>query len=530
MPPTAPVNIKLDAIEPSPHNPRKIDPKAPSMQELAKSIKELGLLQPVSVRIFDNSKGKYQLIAGERRWRAAIIAGIESIPAIIHDVTDAQAAAFTVVENLQREDLSVLEESQGVNSLQTLGWPANDIAEKLGKPLSWVVRRARIDKLHPKLKKEWLSDKSAMPKWSARALERIALLEPAAQLTFMAEFGKHDFRNVSYESLETAIAEHTRFLSGAPWKLDDATVDPKAGACLSCTKRASCTPGLFDDIDTKTVDRLPKNDRCLDPDCWTKKARAFTDKLIPTFLDKHPTGVLFSTTTQDESHKPPVLRLFTHYPKKQPHHNHVIHGLWIDGPLAGTITPHYMDEYSGLVKYDKTTKGKKPKHNDAPPEKKPKPPTKPTPKQAEKILEERQEALDARRAALITQSVLDELRKHENRFMHKDMTETEAWEIIDLAFHVGADGCGRVGNVNPVAVPKHKNLTETALTAWNAMHRHLTRWLTQHQANAALAALPNVRHVANLCRIKWDALEIAAATAIPEPKSWEKLRASQKKK
>ncbi len=526
---TPAVELKIDSIRPSPHNPRRIDPKNPHLQQLADSIKSMGLISPVVVRAITDPKDHYQyeLVAGERRWRATHMAGLATIAAIITPLDENAAIAITVTENLQREDLSVLEESAGVNSLTTIGWGTKEIAEKLGKDLGWVARRARIDRLHPDLKKEWLSDKSKMPRWSAASLERIAMLEPTSQITFMKEFGKHGFHNVSFESLDHAIAEHTRFLSGAPWKLDDEALDPKAGACLNCTKRASCTPGLFDDITDAGNKKLPKKDRCLDPDCWTRKAHAFADRLLPTFLEKHPAGVLFSTSAHDDKHTPPVLLVHRPNLKKQSHHTAVIQGLWIDGPLAGTVTYHFMGEYDQLYKYDVTTKRKKAKGEK--PEKAPAPKS-PTPKQAEKMLEDREEQLDARRASLMEQSVRDEIAKHENCFMHKDMTEPEAWQIIDLAFHVGCYGVDNVGNKNEVAVPKHKHLINTAQLAWPAMHRNLIKWLTSYQSHVALKAIDNTKHVAQLCRMKWAELEKAAAAALPEPKSWEKLREAKKKK
>ena len=107
--------LPLREIEPDPDQPRKRFDEA-ALAELAASIQENGLLQPIAVRPKPLGAG-YLIIAGERRWRAARLAGLDEVPALVKDVTDEQAAALALIENLQREDLDPIEVAEGCRQL-----------------------------------------------------------------------------------------------------------------------------------------------------------------------------------------------------------------------------------------------------------------------------------------------------------------------------------------------------------------------------------------------------------------------------
>jgi ParB family chromosome partitioning protein len=115
--PPAPESLataRVDRLQPGRYQPRtKMDPE--SLNELAASIKEQGLMQPILVR--PHGADRYEIIAGERRWRAAQIAGLEEVPVVVRDVPDQAALAMALIENIQREDLNPLEEAQGVQRL-----------------------------------------------------------------------------------------------------------------------------------------------------------------------------------------------------------------------------------------------------------------------------------------------------------------------------------------------------------------------------------------------------------------------------
>lgn len=142
--------LRLSDIEPNPLQARKeFDPEA--LRELSESIAMHGLVQPIAVRRTEN--GFYEIIAGERRWRASRMAGLTEIPCVIKDVDDKTAAEISLIENLQREDLSPIEEAEGYRYLmQTYGLTQEAAAERVGKSRASVANILRILKLPGKVK------------------------------------------------------------------------------------------------------------------------------------------------------------------------------------------------------------------------------------------------------------------------------------------------------------------------------------------------------------------------------------------
>ncbi len=135
-------NVPLDRIEPNPEQPRLTFDEE-TLNELAASIIEHGVLQPILVRPAE--PGYYQLVAGERRWRAARIAGLEEIPALIDEIDDDTALEIAIIENLQREDLSPLDEAIMYERMTTEhGYSLRRLAQKLGKDKGYIENRLRL--------------------------------------------------------------------------------------------------------------------------------------------------------------------------------------------------------------------------------------------------------------------------------------------------------------------------------------------------------------------------------------------------
>ncbi len=143
--------LPLESIVRSPYQSRQNFDQT-KLIELANTIHEHGVLQPIVVRA---KQSGYELIAGERRWRAAQLAGISTIPAIVRDVNDDQAATLILVENLQRSDLNPVEEAEGYQSLMERNLAQQDIATTVGKSVSAVSRILGLLKLDEQVK-EWL--------------------------------------------------------------------------------------------------------------------------------------------------------------------------------------------------------------------------------------------------------------------------------------------------------------------------------------------------------------------------------------
>lgn len=134
--------LKVSEIEPNKNQPRvAFDDEA--LRELADSIREHGVIQPLVVRPLE--KGGYQIVAGERRWRASRMAGIGEVPAVIRELTDSQTLEIAIIENLQREDLNPVELAQGYKALMTeYGMTQEMVADKLGKSRSSVANTVRL--------------------------------------------------------------------------------------------------------------------------------------------------------------------------------------------------------------------------------------------------------------------------------------------------------------------------------------------------------------------------------------------------
>lgn len=143
--PTSAVKLKIMDIEPNRDQPRKIFDED-ALAELADSIAKHGVIQPLLVRPMPD--GSYQLVAGERRWRASRMAGLTEVPVVIKELSDDEAMALALIENLQREDLNAIEEAQGIKALMdTLSLTQDEAAERVGKSRPAVANALRLLKL-----------------------------------------------------------------------------------------------------------------------------------------------------------------------------------------------------------------------------------------------------------------------------------------------------------------------------------------------------------------------------------------------
>lgn len=143
-------DVKTGLITPNPYQPRKIfDPI--HLNELSKSIQEYGIIQPLIAR---EKNGKYELVAGERRWRAAKIAGLATVPVIVKELADKDMAEIALIENLQREDLNYFEEAEGYSRLiEEFNLTQDEIAKRVGKSQSTIANKLRLLKLTEEIKR-----------------------------------------------------------------------------------------------------------------------------------------------------------------------------------------------------------------------------------------------------------------------------------------------------------------------------------------------------------------------------------------
>ena len=175
------VNLPISQVEPGLNQPRKhFDEEA--LADLAESIRQHGMLQPLTVRRL--ASGYYQIIAGERRWRAARQAGLEEVPAIIIEADDRKVMELGLIENLQREDLNPMEEAAGYRTLiQDYGLTQEEAARRVSKSRPAVANAMRLLALPQEV--QWLIEQGNLSAGHGRAL--LALPTPEAQIAFAGE-------------------------------------------------------------------------------------------------------------------------------------------------------------------------------------------------------------------------------------------------------------------------------------------------------------------------------------------------------
>jgi ParB family chromosome partitioning protein len=187
--------IEIAQIEPNPNQPRReFDQEA--LQELANSIRELGIIQPITLRKVNGQK--YQIIAGERRWRASQLAGLTKIPAYIVSVEDQNAMEMALVENIQREDLNAIEIALAYQHLaDTSGMTQAKISERVGKSRAAVTNYMRLLKLPAQVQIALKNHEIEMG--HARAL--LAIESPSQQIKLFKEVQQHQYSVRKVEEL-----------------------------------------------------------------------------------------------------------------------------------------------------------------------------------------------------------------------------------------------------------------------------------------------------------------------------------------
>ncbi len=199
-------HIPVEFLSPGPFQPRgPID--ADSLTELIESIRARGILQPLLARPDPEAPERFQIIAGERRWRAAQAAGLHEVPALVRDLTDAEAMAAALVENLQRQDLNAIEEAQGYRRLlDEFGLTQDQLGEAVGKSRSHVANTLRLLNLPPTVQIE--VRKGALTAGHARAL----LAHPDPKTAALAVIA----RGLSVRQTEALAAKRTDPVGNRP--------------------------------------------------------------------------------------------------------------------------------------------------------------------------------------------------------------------------------------------------------------------------------------------------------------------------
>jgi len=257
--------VPLKSITPSPTNPRgKITNQ--SVSDLVASIRQHGIVQPLLLRPVKG--GRFEIVAGHRRFRAGELAEIEDAPALIREYTDTQVAEIQLVENLQRVDLDPLEEAAGYAALHNRhGYDVAKIASSIGKSTGYIYQKMKLLALCAEARTMLGSGyiDEAVAVMVARLPHKTLQIQAAKEVG-----GQEPDERMSWRDAKHYIETNFNMkLDGAPFDTKSETLLPKAGSCVACPKRV----GNFPDFDEKTM----KPNICTDTACFkAKKDAAWT--------------------------------------------------------------------------------------------------------------------------------------------------------------------------------------------------------------------------------------------------------------
>jgi len=223
-----PGELEIDSIVPGPMQPRtQFDDE--SLGHLAESIKSHGIVQPVLVRRIGDH---YELVAGERRWRAAKLAGLRTIPAVVKEIADKDLLEVALIENVQREDLNPIEEAQAYSKLiETVGLTQEALAERVGRDRSYITNYLRLLKLPEDIQQ--LVRQKRISTGHARTL--LALQHADLQRLVARQIISND---LSVRATEDIVRKKTERASAPRRAPVSATVDPNVRAAESKLRRA----------------------------------------------------------------------------------------------------------------------------------------------------------------------------------------------------------------------------------------------------------------------------------------------------
>jgi len=341
--------IPLSRIHESKTNPRRQFDET-KLAELADNIRMHGVLQPILVRpLPDGEAGIFELVAGARRFRASKLAGRETIPASVRELTNTQCLELQLIENLQRADVHELDEARGYAALIQMEpdtYTVETLAEKIGRSEKYVYARLRLNHLVEEVQEAFYAGKLTV----AHAFE-IARLQPIDQRRALAEcFPQHKtaaavLKDKKAEAITVRLLrewierEILLDISNAPFDANDAALLPTAGSCTACPKRTGSNPLLFPEIRHKSI--------CTDRACYRAKVEALVQIRMKPLEEsgQKPLRVSQAPTWQAKKREPDVLyegeyRRITkkaECPQTRP-------AVVIDGLQAGTVMHICRDE------------------------------------------------------------------------------------------------------------------------------------------------------------------------------------------
>lgn len=350
--------VSINQIEISKTNPRKsFDEKA--LAELSQSIKEHGILQPILVRpLNDLEEGfeQFELVCGERRYRAATMAGIEEIPVNIRVLTDDEAFELQIIENLERKDVHPMDEADAFKKMIDSGkYTISDIASKMVKSETFITQRLKLVDLIDSVRADFLAGHLGI----GHAI-LIARCDEFKQLDIYedAQSKNQDPHYLTIKDLKETIEEDTYLLTEAKFSLSDTKLNDTC-ACNICPKRSGANPVLFADM---------QDDRCFDAKCFDSKNEAFIEQEVARIINEgHAVEIISGygkiselVETICKQYNVPILQQYHGYSLYEANNALPTKGFYVSGHNAGKTIDiwKYINKEAVVTNSEDTSEGK----------------------------------------------------------------------------------------------------------------------------------------------------------------------------
>ena len=475
------ISLSPSVLTSHPQNPRPRLTEA-EVAELRASIEAHGQQQPCVVRpVGENGSTTYQVVIGHRRAFVGKLLG-RDVPCLVEDLDDDEALALMLSDNRVRTDPDPFMEAKAVDALLSKeGHTLRSVADLLGKSPRWVAQRANLRTLTRKSRE--VLQKAG---WPVFWLEDWARLSPEVQ--------DAEVEKVSWvrdpRQLHGIISRYLRTLGRAPWKLDDPTIHPKAGACSTCPKQSMATPGLFSDGEEQDVRRAT----CRDALCWKAKADAHLASVLAGLRKDHPDLILVAADV-DARHLPAlkdqkVLDAWTVETSKKGAKGAVLAAkVTADGKVTKVwIQPPRASQGPG--------KGKRAKTADLNPK-------------------ERLEASKARYAKRRTARVLELLRE-----AIEDLSAPDLKVVMGLALSYRVQGAVDSGTLKAKKTRYALEGKEWAAEAWERVRKPVVEGLRSFDDASVAKAIEEGKWLAGVLGIDLRAQEAKAKEEIPNARWW----------
>lgn len=478
------VSLPLAALHPNPAN-RDLA-KDDEIKNLARTIKAVGLLYPLIVRPIEDKPDEYRIIAGERRYRALRRLRAETAPCLVvnGETGPEEAETLGLVENMARRNLTPLEEAAAVRTLIEEGLEPEAVARSLGRSREWVARRSSLTDLSESWVAELGNPGSKIASWPPSHLELVSRFPADVQDRMLRDYRRHwDYHLPTLRDLQIVTGNFLHLIAAAPWREEDDTLVPEAGACATCLKRASRCPDLFAEELAESGSRKDPSDQCLDANCWKLKSAAFITRRIEEVRRDHENVICLNTddSYHDQEEEGPIRHAVRvsdvavcrkRDPGARP-------ALIINGPGLGRIKWVRLSDDDEPDQYQADRPEGNGDQNGHHPD--------PTDQPAERTPEQKKEPYDKRRR----QVVIDAVRRK--------LDALAATESMDEAAVLE----GGAALINRTTIPRTLYL----------LHQLLSEWGWRKDAHVSVAEVPEP--------LTWDIL----SRLIEAPVGWEPVRA-----